>query len=101
MSTTVIVSFQVKPDQVEALLALLSDVQPKVIEAGGHSISLLQDQDDSTRIFEIEVWPSADDHKRFIEGANSSGTFAPFEVMLAAPPQANYVNTVKRTESES
>ena len=99
MSTTVIVSFQVKPDQVDALLKLLSDVQSTVIQGGGHSISLMQDQTDPTRVFEVEVWPSADDHKRYIEGANASGTFAPLEAMLAAPPEAHYVNTVKRTES--
>lgn len=99
MSTTVIARFQVKPDQVEAMLALLSGVQSKAIEAGAHSISLMQDQDDPTCIFEIEVWPSADDHKRYVEEATSSGTFDSFDVMLAGPPQANYVNTIKRTES--
>ncbi len=43
MSVTVIVSFQAKPDKVEALLEFLAGLQPTVIEAGCHHISLLQD----------------------------------------------------------
>lgn len=99
MSATVVVSFQAKPDRVKPLLQFLSGVQSRVIEAGGLSISLLQDQDDPTRIFEIEVWRTADDHKRFIKSAESSGAFKPFEAFLAAPPEAHYLNTVKRSEA--
>ncbi|RJR43032.1 MAG: antibiotic biosynthesis monooxygenase [Desulfobacteraceae bacterium] len=99
MSTTVVVSFQAKPDQVEPLLKFLSGVQARVIEAGCHSISLLQDQDDPTRIFEIEVWEKADGHRKFIEGAAGSGAFKPFDTYLAAPPKANYLKTVKRSEA--
>lgn len=98
MSATVIVSFQAKPDQVETLLAFLSGLQPGILEAGGHSVSLLQDQDDPTRCFEVEVWPSADDHKRFVEGAASAGAFEPFEAMLEAPFTVNYLDTVKHSE---
>jgi quinol monooxygenase YgiN len=98
MSATVVVSFQAKPDQVKSLLTFLSGVQSRVIEAGCLSISLLQDQDEPTRIFEIEVWRTADDHKRFIQSATSSGAFEPFDAMLAAPIEAHYLNTVKRSE---
>ncbi len=99
MSATVIVSFQAKPDQVESLLTFLSGVQSRVIEAGCLSISLLQDQDDPTRIFEIEVWQTADEHKRFVQSATSSGAFKPFETFLAAPIMANYLKTVKHSEA--
>jgi quinol monooxygenase YgiN len=97
MSTTVMVSFQAKPDQAESLLKFLSGVQSGVIEAGCLGISLLQDQDDPTRIFEIEVWKSADDHKKFVQSAAESGAFKPFYTLLAAPIQANYLNTVKHS----
>jgi quinol monooxygenase YgiN len=99
MSATVVVSFQAKPDQVKSLLTFLSGVQSRVIEAGGLSISLLQDQDDPTRIFEIEVWPKADDHKSFIQSAASSGAFEPFDTLLAAPIETHYLNTVKHSEA--
>jgi len=98
MSTTVIVTFQAKPDQVEALSAFLSGLQSGVLEAGGLSISALQDQDDPTLFFEVEVWPSADDHKRFVEGAASVGAFEPFDALLAAPFKINYLATVKHSE---
>ena len=99
MSATVVVAFEAKPDRVEALLAFLSGVQSRVIEAGCLSISLLQDQYDPTRIFEIEVWKTADDHKRFVQGAISSGAFKPFDELLAAPFKGNYLNTIKHSEA--
>jgi len=99
MNVTVIVAFQAKPDQVEPLLVFLSGVQTHVIEAGCLSISLLQDQDDPTRIFELEVWRTADDHKRFVQSAISSGAFKPFDAFLAAPFKGNYLDMVKHTEA--
>lgn len=99
MSATVVVSFRAKPDQVGALLNFLSGVQARVIQAGCLSISLLQDQDDPTRIFEIEVWKKADDHRKFIQAEASSGAFKPFEKLLAAPPENNYLNTIRHTEA--
>ena len=92
-------SFQAKPDQVKALSDFLSALQAGVLEAGGLSISLLQDQDDATRFFEIETWPSADAHKNFVQGAAEAGAFEPFDAMLAAPFQVNYLNTVKHSEA--
>ncbi len=99
MSVTLVVAFQAKPDQVEPLLSLLSGVQARSIQAGCLSISLLQDQDDPTRVFEIEVWPKADDHKRFIEAAKASGAFSLFEKFLVKPPEGHYLNTVKHSEA--
>ena len=98
MSTTVIISFQAKPDQVETLLEFLSGLQTGLLEAGCLSVSLLQDQDDPTRCFEVEQWSSAEGHKRFVEGAASAGAFEPFEAMLAAPFTVNYLDTVKHSE---
>jgi len=98
MSATVIVSFQAKPDQVESLLAFLSGLQTGLLEAGCLNVSLLQDQDDPTRFFEVEVWSSADEHKRFVEGAASAGAFEPFDELLAAPFTVNYLDTVKHSK---
>jgi quinol monooxygenase YgiN len=99
MSATVIVSFQAKSDQVKALSDFLSGLQAGVLEAGGLSITLLQDQDDPTRFFEIEKWPSADAHKNFVQGAAAAGAFKPFEALLATPFQVNYLDTVKHSKS--
>jgi len=99
MNVTVIVAFQAKPDQVESLLAFLSSVQARVLEAGCLSISLLQDQDDPTRVFELEVWRTAEDHIRFVQSATSSGAFKPFDALLAAPFKGNYLDTVKHSEA--
>ena len=98
MSATVVINFQTKPGQDKVLSEFLSGLQAGVLEAGGCSISLLQSQDDTNRFFEIEEWPTADDHKRFVEGAVSAGAFEPFEAMLAAPMQVNYLDTIKHSE---
>ena len=98
MNATVIVSLQAKPDHVEALLAFLSSIQDDILKAGGQSVSLLQDQDDPTRCFEVEVWPSADDHKRFVEKATSTGMFEPLDSLLAVSLNVYYLDTVKYSE---
>ena len=84
---------------VQAPLSFLSGVQSRVIEVGCLSISILQDQEDPTRIFEIQVWRTPGDHKRFVESATSSGALRPFEVLLAAPSEVHYPNTVKHSEA--
>lgn len=98
--TTVIVTFRAKHDQVKGLLEFLSNVQTAVMEAGGLSISLLQDQNDPTKVFEIETWHAAAEHQRFVKGAAEAGAFKPFDSLLAQPFEVNYLTTVKRTEKD-
>lgn len=98
MSITVIVSFKAKPDQVKALLDFLSAIQEQVISGGCESISLLQDQNDPTRIFEIEKWPSAEHHQKFMAQAGASGTFDSFGDFLAEELQMNYLNMVRHSQ---
>ena len=62
-------------------------------------MSLLQDQDDPTRVFEIEEWASSNEHKRFAAQAAAAGAFAPFDELLAAPFEVSYVDTVSRSEA--
>ena len=99
MSATVIVKFQARPDKVQALLDFLSSLQPVVIEEGCKSISLLQDEDDPTLIFEVEKWSSADEHKKFIKKAAEAGGFKPLEDLLQGAFTINYLNTAKHTEA--
>lgn len=99
MSTTVIVSFQTKPDQVDALAEFLSAVQPGAIQGGCKSIALHKDQNDPTLFFEIEKWDSAEAHQAFVKAAAEAGAFAPFDTILAAPFVVNYLSTVKETQA--
>ena len=96
MSTTVIVGFQAKPDQVPALLTFLGGIQPGMLEAGAQNVALLQDQDDPTCVFEVEEWTSAAEHKRFVDTA-AAGAFAPFDALLAAPFQVRSLRTFRRS----
>jgi quinol monooxygenase YgiN len=99
MSATVIVSFRAKPEQAPALLTFLSGLQPGMLAAGAQTVSLLQDQDDPTRVFEIEEWASSDAHKRFVAQAAAAGAFAPFDELLVTPFEVTYANTVARSEA--
>jgi quinol monooxygenase YgiN len=98
-TATVIVSFRAKPDQAAALVTLLSGLQPGMLAAGAKTVSLLQDQDDPTRVFEVEEWASADEHKRFAAQAAAAGAFAPLDELLVAPFEATYLATVARSEA--
>lgn len=95
MGVTVIVSFQARADKVDALLEFLTGLQPGVIEAGCQSITLLQDQGECDRIFEIEQWESAEQHQAMVQQAEVAGAFAPFAELLAAPFEVRYLHTVK------
>src|SRR5262245_7702728 len=96
-SATVIVSFWAKPDQATALVTLLSGLQPGMLAAGAKSVSLLQDLDDPARVYEVEEWASAEEHKRFVAQATAAGAFAPFDALLAAPFEVAYLTTVARS----
>ena len=99
MSVTVIISFQAKPDKTDALLEFLANVQPNVIEAGCKSISLLQDQNQKHRIFEIEQWDSTEEYKQVVKQAEESGAFAPIADLLAAPFDVHCLDTVRSSQS--
>ena len=99
MSVTVIVSFQAKSDKIDALLEFLVSLQPKVLEAGCKSISLLQDQNQKHRIFEIEQWESAEEHQHMVKQAEESDAFAPFADLLEAPFEAHYLHTVRSSQA--
>jgi quinol monooxygenase YgiN len=96
---TVIVSFRATSGQAAALVTLLSGLQPGILEAGAKTVSLLQDEDDPTRVFEVEEWASSDAHKRFVAQATAAGAFAPFDELLVAPFEVTYLTTVARSEA--
>lgn len=95
--TTVIVTFDTKPDQVEALATFLSGLQDTMVEGGCQSVTLLHDEDTPTRYYEIEEWASSEAHKQFAKAAMESGGFEPLDAILAKPFEASYLDTVKRT----
>lgn len=95
MSVTVIVTFDTKPDQVDGLSTFLSGLQEGMLEAGCDSVALLHDQDQATRFYEIEHWPSSQAHKEFVKVAAEAGAFKPFDQFLLRPFEVNYLDTVK------
>lgn len=95
MSSTVVVTFQAKPDEVNTLRELITGLQDRVIKAGALTASLLQDQDDPARFVEVEVWLAEDKHKSFVKEATAAGAFEPLEAVLRVPFQVNYFDTVK------
>jgi quinol monooxygenase YgiN len=99
MSSHVVMTFQAKPDQVEALLAFLIELQDRLIDAGAITASLLQDEDDPSRMLEEEVWQSADAHKRFVEAATTADALESINALLLVPFQVNYLDTVKYTRN--
>lgn len=99
MSTTVIVTFDTKAEQADALGEFLSGLQDGMIAAGAQSVTLLRDEDQPTRYYEIEVWSSSEAHKQFVKGVADAGGFAPLDPILAKPFDVNYLSTLKRTEA--
>ena len=94
MSVTVIVSYQAKVDKIDALLEFLTDFQPNLLDAGCKSISLLQDQDEKHRIFEIEQWESAEAHEQMVKRAEEANEFGRLAELLEVPYAAYSLDTI-------
>jgi quinol monooxygenase YgiN len=94
MSFTVIVSYQAKSDKIDALLDFLTDFQPNLLDAGCESVSLLQDQDQRHRIFEIEQWESAEAHEQMVNQAEEASAFDLLAELLEVPYVAYSLDTI-------
>ena len=94
MSVTVIVRYQAKPDKIDALLDFLTDLQPKLLDAGCKRISLLQDRVQKNLIFEIEQWESAESHEAMVNQAEEASEFDQLAELLETPYAAYTLDTI-------
>jgi quinol monooxygenase YgiN len=88
-------TFQSRPEVVGQLRDFLSELQDHIIEAGALTASLMQDEEDSTRFLEVDVWQSTADYGKFFEAAKAEGRFQPIEDLLVSPLQVELLDTVK------
>jgi quinol monooxygenase YgiN len=95
MSAHVVMTFQAKPDRVNDLLDFLTGLQDRTIKAGALTASLMQDENDPTRILEEEVWQTTGEHKRFLKTATEAGELESLNGLLVTPLQVSYFDTVK------
>ena len=99
MPTTVLISFQAKPTKRDALIEFLSDLQPRAIEAGCHSIAVHRVQDSNNAVVEVEYWDNRTDHQNFVAAAMEVGTFAPLDDLLDGPFEVHYLDPAKKTDA--
>lgn len=97
MAITVIVSFQAKPDQVDALVEFLGGLQPRVIASGCSSITLFRDREHAHRVFEIEQWETVEAQQAFVQQLAAAGAFDNLDALLQAPVEIFSLNAVKTT----
>jgi quinol monooxygenase YgiN len=87
--------FHSKPEVVGQLRDLLSGLQDRIMDAGALTASLMQDEEDSTRFLEVDVWQSAAEYGKFFEAAKAEGRLQPIEDLLVSPLQVEVLDTVK------
>lgn len=95
MSSHVVLTFLAKPDSVESLVQQLTEFQDRSIHTGAITASLMQDENDSNRLIEEEVWLSAEHHQRFLAEERDAGSLASLEALLASPVEVSYLDTLK------
>jgi quinol monooxygenase YgiN len=88
-------TFHSKPEAVGQLRDFLSALQDRIIAAGALTASLLQDDEDSTRFIEVDVWQSAAEYSKFLESAKAEGRLKRMEELLLSPLQVEILDTVK------
>ena len=95
MAVKVIIEFQAKPGQRDALLDLMLSMGeqfgPVMRERGALDFALYEVTDNPDAIVEIAEWETAGAREALMEEAVASGAFAPLMELLAAPPRAIYV----------
>jgi quinol monooxygenase YgiN len=92
-------TFHSKLEVLEELRDLLIELQDHIIEAGALTASLMQDEQDSTRFIEADVWESAAEYGKFFEAAKAEGRLKPLEDLLLSPLQVEFLDTVKYTRN--
>lgn len=92
MPITVLARLQARPDQVDALLALLAQHLPDTRAFQGCSrLEVVQDIDDPTVVTLIEEWDARSDHEAYMAWRGEQGVLrTEMGPLLAAAPLVTY-----------
>ena len=94
MSIRVIVTFEVKPHQVESFLRLVQSVKTDLpMVAGCEGVEAYRSLDDPLVFTFVEAWCDRGAHRTHIEALVSSGEWRLVENHLAAAPRTCYLES--------
>ena len=86
---TVLVTFRVKPDQIDAFTsATLEDARASLQEAGVLRFEVIQQSEDPTHVILYEVYQTREDGLAHLETAHFKNWQSSIKSMLVEPPQA-------------
>jgi quinol monooxygenase YgiN len=91
MSTTVIITFQAKPEKRDAFAELLAGVKFALPQVDGcMAVNIFNDTKDACVFTLVESWQSEAAHQQHIEGVVSSGGWSHIASHLASDPVSSY-----------
>ena len=90
---TFFVTYQVKPECVDALCELLSAIKSNLSNIQGcRSLQIFRHADEPERITLVEEWESRELHEANFERIRAEGLWEKVQAMLAGAPEAYYAN---------
>lgn len=91
MTTTVIVSFKVKPEMSKGFEQVLETVKVDLPNVNGcESVQIFRDKINSNVFTLVEAWESESAHKKHIEGVIASGGWEAIASHLECDPSSSY-----------
>jgi len=89
--TTVIVNFEAKPGQRDAVTGLLSQaIQHTITLPDCHDAILVVDDDHPERFYMVQKWTNADAHRAYAQSLMGNPKMDPVMALLASPPDSRY-----------
>lgn len=95
MSTVVLLEIQVKPEEINAVKAMLKEVLPDTrAYAGCQGIDIYGNLDDNGNLVFYERWASRDHYQKYLNWRMETGVLDKLGAKLAGPPKIRYYERV-------
>lgn len=95
MSLVVLLEFQVKPDAIDDMKALMKELLPDTRSyAGCQGVDIYSGAENPANFVFNERWESREHYQRYLAWRTETGAMDKFGAKLAGPPSIRYFNRV-------
>ena len=95
MSTMVLIELSVKPEAVDDMKAVMRELLPDTRAYDGcQSVDCYDNTETKGNIVLYEIWDSRAHQERYLQWRSETGTLAPLQALVTAPPKIQYFDKV-------
>ena len=91
MSTMVLIELAVKPESVDDMKTLMKELLPDTRAYDGcQSVDFYDNTETKGNMVLYEIWDSRAHQERYLQWRSETGTLAPLQALVTAPPKIQY-----------